>query len=153
MLLLYVDADACPVKDETQKVADRYGWHVYYVSNTWMQTPESERAELVRVSGDFDAADDWIAERAGAGDLVITTDIPLAARCLANGARVLGPKGKEFNEDSIGSALAKRQMLAQLRESGAVTGGPAPFENKDRSAYLQALDRLIHAQRRAHGAP
>ena len=147
---LYVDADACPVKVETQRVADRYGWMVFYVTNTWMALPEAGRAELVRVDDGFDAADDWIAERAGAGDIVVTTDIPLAARCIQAGARVLGPKGREFTEDAIGSALAKREMLAQLREMGTNTGGPAPFQDRDRSQFLQLLDQLINAQQRAH---
>ena len=149
MLDIFVDADACPVKDEVYRVAKRYDLAVFLVSNSWMWTPDDGRVEFVLVDRGFDAADDWVAERAAAGDIVITTDIPLAARCLVKGARVLGPKGREITEDSIGSALASREVLAQLREMGENTGGPAPLEKKDRSQFLQRLDQVIQAIRRA----
>lgn len=148
MLDIYVDADACPVKEETYRVAARYELTVYVVSNTWMQTPERGRVELVEVGDGLDAADDWIAEHAGAGDIVITADIPLAARCLPRGARVLDGKGREFSADSIGSALAQRELLSELREMGTITGGPAPFEAKDRSRFLGRLDHIVQALRR-----
>lgn len=148
MLDIYVDADACPVKDETYRVAARYDLRVFIVSNSWMRTPEAGRVELVLVDDGFDAADDWVADRAEQGDVVITNDIPLAARCLKRGARVLGAKGKEFTDDSIGSALASRELLSQLREMGEMTGGPAPLEKKDRSRYLERLDQIIQALRR-----
>ncbi len=148
MLDIYVDADACPVKDETYKVALRYELTVYLVSNSWMRSPERGQVELVVVGDGLDEADYWIAERATDGDIVITADIPLAARCLASGARVLDGKGREFSEDSIGSALASRELMSQLREVGEITGGPAPFEKKDRSRFLGKLDQLIQAMRR-----
>ena len=127
MLDLYVDADACPVKDEIYRVAKRYDLAVFVVTNAWMFTPPAGRVELVLVGQGFDAADDWIAERASEGDIVITADIPLAARCLARGARALDAKGREFTPDAIGSALASRELLSDLRDLGVVTGGPAPW--------------------------
>ncbi|MEZ5064695.1 MAG: YaiI/YqxD family protein [bacterium] len=148
MPAIYVDADACPVKEETYRVAKRYGWPVFVVSNAWMRTPSDAEVELVVVGGDFDAADDWIVERAGADDVVVTGDIPLAARCLEKGAAVLGLRGQEFTEDSIGDALASRELLSQLRDLGEVSGGPAPFQKKDRSAFLQKLDQIVQRVRR-----
>ena len=145
MLNIYVDADACPVKDEVYRVATRYDLHVYVVSNTWLKVPRGDWAELVVVPGDFDAADDWIVEKVEAGDIVITADIPLAARCLEKQARVLGSTGREFSEESIGDALATREMMSQLRDSGTISGGPAPFGKQDRSRFLQSLDRNIQA--------
>ena len=148
MLDIYIDADACPVKDETYRVATRYELKVYVVSNSWMRTPDKGQVELVLVGDGFDAADDWVAEHAGDGDIVVTSDIPLAARCLACGARVLDAKGKEFKEESIGSALASRELLADLRDLGEITGGPAPLEKKDRSRFLSRLDEVVQAIRR-----
>ncbi len=148
LLDIYVDADACPMKEETYRVAKRYDLKVYLVSNSWMRSPDDDRIELVLVDDGFDAADDWVAEHATEGDIVITADIPLAARCLAKGARVLGSKGREFTEESIGEALARRELLSQLREMGEMTGGPAPLEKRDRSEYLQRLDQVIQALRR-----
>jgi uncharacterized protein len=145
---VYVDADGCPVKEETYRVAKRYGLHVFVVANSWIRVPDDASIEPVVVSGGFDAADDWIAERAGAGDVVISGDIPLASRCLKNGARVLGTTGREFTDDSIGDALATRELLSHLRMMGTVTGGPAPFSKQDRSRFLQELDRIIQAVRR-----
>lgn len=145
---VYVDADACPVKDEVYRVARRYALKVFVVANASMRVPADELIELIVVKGGFDAADDWIAERAAKGDIVVTADIPLAGRCLESGARVLGPKGSEFTEDSIGDALATRGLLDMLRQSGAITGGPAPFAKADRSRFLAKLDELVHAARR-----
>jgi len=146
--VIYVDADGCPVKDEVYRVAGRYGLTVYVVSNRPVRTPSQGDVRPVVVGGAFDAADDWIAERAGPGTLVITADIPLAARCLEGGARVLGPRGNRFTPDNIGSALAGRELADQLRQMGIQTGGPKPFDKRDRSRFLQVLDQEIQAVRR-----
>ncbi len=146
--VIYVDADGCPVKDEVYRVADRYGLTVYVVSNRPLHTPSRGDVRPVVVGGAFDAADDWIAERAGPGTLVVTSDIPLAARCLERGARVLGPKGNRFTPDNIGSALASRELMDQLRQMGIQTGGPKPFDKRARSRFLQVLDEEIQAVRR-----
>jgi len=151
MLTVYVDADACPVKDETYRVAGRYGLPVFVVSNSWMRTPSAGRVELIVVKGDFDAADDWIVERVEADDIVITGDIPLASRCLEKGAAVLGTRGKEFTRDSIGDALASRELLSQLRDMGEVGGGPPPIGKRDRSEFLQRLDGIVQRIRRQAG--
>ena len=148
MLDIYVDADGCPVKDETYRVARRYGLKVILVANSRMRVPDDEWIELVVVSGQFDAADDWIAEHVEVDDIVVTGDIPLADRCLKNGARVLSPRGRAYREDSIGQALATRDFLAHLRELGIDSGGPAPFQRRDRSEYLQRLDETVQAIRR-----
>lgn len=145
---IYVDADACPVKDEVYRVARRYGIEVYVVANAPIRVPQEKLVTQVVVKGGFDVADDWIAERAGAGDIVVTTDIPLADRCLRRGARVLGPKGQEFAESSMGEALATRALHDMLRQSGDFGGGPAPFSKPDRSRFLSKLDELVHAVRR-----
>ncbi len=145
---IYVDADGCPVKAEVFRVAKRYAVEVRVVANGWMETPDAPRVAMVVVGQGADAADDWIAERAGADDLVVTGDIPLAARCVAKGAAVLHPTGRRFTENDIGSALALRDLLAHLRESGERTGGPAPFHDRDRSQFLQALDVAIQRGRR-----
>lgn len=143
-----MDADACPVKDETYKVARRYALKVFVVSNTWMNTPDHPDVELVQVGDGLDAADDWIAEHAAADDIVLTADIPLADRALKKGARVLGFRGREFTVDTIGSALASRELMSHVRELGEISGGPAPFQPRDRSAYLGKLDQIIQALRR-----
>lgn len=148
MTRVFIDADGCPVKQEVYRVAQRYGLHVYVVANSWMQVPEGGWAEMVCVGQGFDEADDWIVEHAGPGDIVVTTDIPLAARCLKTGAAALSPKGNVFTEASIGEVLATREMLASLREHGTMTGGPGPFGPKDRSRFLQRLDDLVHAARK-----
>jgi uncharacterized protein YaiI (UPF0178 family) len=152
MLTIYVDADACPVKDEVYRVARRYAMRVAVVANSPLRVPADALTELVVRPG-FGAADDWIAEQAGPGDIVITADIPLAARCLTNGARVLSPKGKPFTDNDIGAALAMRDLMDELRQGGAVTGGPAPMTAKDRSRFLSKLDEMINAVRRAHPPP
>src|SRR5438105_15330643 len=149
MLTIYVDADACPVKDEVYKVARRYGMHVAIVANATLRVPADALIELVVRPG-FGAADDWIAEQAGPGDIVITADIPLAARCLAKNARVLDAKGHAFTDTDIGSALAMRDLMDELRQGGAITGGPAPMTPKDRSRFLSKLDEVVNAVRRAH---
>jgi uncharacterized protein YaiI (UPF0178 family) len=149
MLTIYIDADACPVKDEVYRVARRYEMRVAVVANAPLRVPADARVELVVRPG-FGAADDWITEQAGPGDVVVTADIPLAARCLANGARVLDPKGHPFTDRDIGSALALRDLMDELRQGGTVTGGPAPRTAKDRSRFLSKLDEAINAVRRAH---
>ena len=149
MLHIYIDADACPVKDETYKVAQRYGLQVTLVANSFMRIPSGDWIKLVVVDKGLDEADDWIAEQAGKDDIVITGDIPLAARCLDNGARVLGHKGRAFTPDNVTEALATRQLLAQLRDQGVMMGGPPPFEKKDRSLYLQKLDQIVNEIKRA----
>jgi len=148
LLDIYVDADGCPVKQEVYRVAKRYGLRVKLVSNSWMRVPEEPWLELIRVGEALDAADDWIVEHVSEGDIVISGDIPLAARCLEKGARVLDPRGRVFSEDSIGEALASRELMSWLRDLGTVTGGPAAFEPRDRSRFLQRLDELIQAIRR-----
>jgi len=151
LLEILVDADACPVKDEVYRVARRHRLKVRLVANSWMRVPGDELIEMVVVPGDFDAADDWIAEHAGPGDVVISEDIPLAARCLKNGARVLGPRGRVFTEDMIGDALAGRELMSQLRDMGAVSGGPAPIGKRDRSTFAHKLDEIVNAVRRELG--
>ncbi|MBU2501115.1 YaiI/YqxD family protein [bacterium] len=148
MLHIFVDADACPVKDEVYKVAGRYGLKVTLVANTWMRHPGGGGVVLEVVDQGLDGADDWIVEQAGKDDIVITGDIPLAARCLDKGARVLGHTGRPFTDENVADALASRQLLKQLREQGVMMGGPAPFAKKDRSLFLQQLDQMINAIRR-----
>lgn len=142
---IYVDADACPVKDEIYKVAKRYGVGVTLVSNSWMRTPDDPNIHLEQVGDGFDEADDWIVEHVNAKEIVITADIPLAAQCVEKGAYVLGPKGRVFTEESIGEALASREVSSQMREHGMMSNGPAPFDPKDRSRFLERLDAAIHA--------
>ncbi|MBM4309873.1 MAG: YaiI/YqxD family protein [Deltaproteobacteria bacterium] len=145
---IFVDADACPVKNEIYRVAQRYGIGVTLVANAWMRVPHNTLIHLEVVTGGFDAADDWIAGRAGKDAIVITADIPLAGRCLAQGARVLGPSGKPFTEENIGSALATRELLSELRGMGEITQGPPPFSQRDRSLFLQQLDQMVQAVRK-----
>lgn len=148
MLKIYIDADACPVKNEVFRVADRYELDVTLVSNTWMNTPKSDRIRLKVVDGKFDAADDWIVNHVQTDDIVISADIPLADQCLEKGARVLGPKGRAFTKDNIGDIMATREIMSLLRDLGTMTGGPAPFQKKDRSRFLQSLDQMIQAIKR-----
>lgn len=147
-MIIYIDGDACPVKEEVYRVARRYEVSVIVVSNASLRVPEEALIRLEVVKGGFDSADNWIVEQIGLGDIAITADIPLADRCLQKGARVLGPKGNAFNEDSIGEALATRALLDMLRQSGEFGGGPAPFARADRSRFLSKLDETIHAARR-----
>jgi hypothetical protein len=140
---IFVDADACPVKPEIYRVAERYALHVYVVANAFMAVPRSDAIERVIVSEGPDAADDWIVEHVGANDIVITADIPLAGRCVKKGATVIGSTGKPFTEDSIGMALATRNLLTDLRSAGATTRGPAPLSRQDISRFLSALDLAV----------
>jgi uncharacterized protein len=149
---IYVDADACPVKDEVCRVARRYGLGVTLVAASSMRIPGGPDVVLEVVAQGFDAADDWIVERVGPDDIVVTADVPLAARSVGRGACVLGPTGRPFTADNVGDALATRNLLADMRGAGMETAGPAPFEARDRSRFLQALDRAVHAVRRARRA-
>lgn len=145
---IYLDADGCPVKEETYKVATRYQITVWVVANRPLHVPPSPLIVAKVVGKALDEADDWIVDQATAGDIVVTADIPLASRCLQKGARAIGPKGKPFTEDSIGNALASRELSQHLREMGLHTGGPAPMTKKDRSRFLAKLDEIINAVRR-----
>ena len=146
-VVIYLDADACPVKDEAYKVARRYGLKVFIVANSPMGIPKDANFELVVQTG-FGAADDWIAARCGPGDVAVTADVPLAARCVANGSTVLDPRGRKLTDGNVGAALATRNLMEELRQSGTVTGGPAAFTAKDRSRFLSSLDEAVHAGRR-----
>jgi hypothetical protein len=150
---IYVDSDACPVKAEVIRVAKRYGLGVTFVSNSWMRLPEEWGAKLVVVEGQFDAADYWIVEHVVKNDVVVAGDIPLAHRCIKAGARVIGPDGRLFDEENIGSILAMRDLMHVLRGAGEITGGPAPFQNKDRSKFLQVLDQVIQDIKRSWTDP
>jgi uncharacterized protein YaiI (UPF0178 family) len=145
---IFIDADACPVKQEVYRVAQRYGLQVTVVANSRIQIPNRDWVKLIVVEGQFDAADDWIVEHIAANSIVISGDIPLAGRCLEKGARVIGLRGDVFTPDTIGNALASRALLTHLRELGTITGGPAPFGNRDRSRFLQRLDETIQGLRR-----
>ena len=142
-ITLYVDAGACPVKQEVYRVAERHGVKVVVVSNSPIAVPRDPLVERVVVASGMDAADDYIAERAARGAIVVTQDIPLAARAVKAGAVAIAPNGKPFTESSVGMALATRNLMDQLRSAGAITGGPKPFSPKDRSAFLGSLDREI----------
>ncbi len=156
-IAIYIDADACPVKPEVYRVAERHalkgvGLKVFVVSNSAIAIPRDEMMERVVVGGGMDEADNWIAERAGRGDVVITADVPLASRCVKNGATVIAPNGKPFTADSIGMTLATRNLMDSLRSAGAVTGGPKPFAPRDRSNFLAALDTaLVRLKRNGFG--
>jgi uncharacterized protein YaiI (UPF0178 family) len=152
-MAIFIDGDACPVKDEVYRVARRYALKVLVVANSPLWVPTDDLIELIVVRGGLDAADNWIAERIETGDIAVTSDIPLAERCLRRGARVLSPKGSEFTEDAIGEALANRALLDILRQSGEIRGGPAPFAKADRSRFLSKLDELVHAVRRKRRGP
>lgn len=152
MLDIFIDADACPVKEETFRVAQRYDLRVFLVANAPLRLPPQGRVELVVVPGSFDAADDWIAERIDQGDIAVTSDIPLAKRCLDKGARVVPPNGRQFTPANIGAALASRALMQDLREMARADGtalrGNAPFSAQDRSRFLQELDTVVNAVRR-----
>jgi len=148
MIAIYIDADACPVKQEIYRVAERHARKgiavkVFVVSNSPIAVPRHEFIERVVVGAGMDEADNWIAERAKRGDIVVTADVPLASRCVKSGAEVIAPNGKRFTEDSIGNTLATRNLMDSLRSAGAITGGPRPFAPRDRSAFLAALDQAI----------
>ena len=145
MLEILVDADACPVKQEVYRVAKRYGLKVMLIANSPMSLPQEDGISLVVVKGQMDAADDWIVDHATRNDIVITGDIPLAARCLKIGARVLEPRGYVFTETTISNALANRDLMTYLRNTGIDTSGPASFKKRDRSMFLQSLDKVIQA--------
>ena len=148
MITIFIDADACPVKQEIYRVAERHllkgtALKVFVVSNTPIAVPRDEMIERVVVGAGMDEADNWIAERAKRGDIVITADVPLASRCVKTGAAVIAPNGKPFSEESIGMTLATRNLMDSLRSAGEITGGPKPFSPRDRSEFLSALDRAI----------
>jgi len=142
-ILIYIDADACPVKAEAYRVAERHRIKVFLVSNSFIAIPRDADIERIIVEAGPDVADDWIAERAEPGDIVITADVPLAARVVAKGAEAIAPNGKPFSTSSIGMQLATRNLLQGLRDAGEITGGPRPFSPRDRSEFLQALDRTV----------
>lgn len=152
MLHVFVDADACPVKEEVYRVAGRYGLEVTLVANSHMRVPGEAWIRLEVVDGGLDAADDWIVDHVAAHDIVITADILLADRCLKKGARVIGTTGKPFTEGNIGSAIATREILSELRDAGEITGGPPPIQKRDRSRFLQQLDEVIQSIRRSEAA-
>lgn len=145
---IFVDADACPVKEEVYRVARRYGLKVYVISNGGVRVPVDPLLEMVVVAEGPDVADDWIVARAQSGDIVITADIPLAHRCLQAGAEVIGPTGRAFTTSSIGAAMAQRGLMEHLRSTGEITGGPKPFAASDRSRFLQALDEAVNRVKR-----
>jgi len=148
-IVILVDADACPVKPEIYRVAERHGVKVVVVANAPIAVPREPWIERVVVPGGMDEADHWIAERARPGAVVVTADIPLASRSVKAGATTLAPNGRMFDDDSIGAALATRNLMDDLRSSGATTRGPAPFTARDRSSFLSALDLAIVRLKRA----
>ncbi len=148
MLHIFIDADACPVKEEVYRVAGRHRLNVTVVANSRMRVPSEAWVTLEIVGGAFDAADDWIVARLEPGDIVVTADIPLASRCLQAGARAIGSTGNIFTEDNIGSAVATRDLLSELRSAGELTGGPPPLGKRDRSRFLQKLEEVIQSVRR-----
>ena len=147
-ITIYLDADACPVKEEAYKVAARYGLKTFVVSNSFIQIPASPLIERMIVDAGPDVADDWIAEQAKPGDVVVTNDIPLAERVLAASAAAIAPNGRVFTKDSIGSAIAQRALMEHLRSMGEITGGPKPFDRNARSEFLQAMDQTIQKELR-----
>ena len=150
MLEIYVDADACPVKDETVRVAQRHGLKVFMVSDGGVRPHPDPMVQIVVVTQGADAADDWIAEHVGPGDIVVTSDIPLADRCIKAGSRAMRPNGEAFTEDAIGMTLATRDLMTGLRETGQITGGPRPYSKQDRSQFLNTLETQVQAAKREH---
>ena len=148
MLEIYVDADACPGKEEIYRVAGRHGLRVWVVTNGWLRVPDDPLVTRVTVTEGLDRADDWIAERIGPGDIAVTADVPLADRCVKRGARAIAPNGRPFTEASIGADLATRNLMTALREAGEIRGGGRPFTKRDRSRFLGARDAAIQAVRR-----
>ncbi len=143
MLTVFIDADACPVKEETYKVANRYQLKVIVVANQWLQIPMDKNIEMKVVAGGFDSADDWIAESIEAGDILITSDLLLADRCLKKNARVLGSKGKELDHENIGNVLGARELASHMRDLGSKGTGPSAMSKTDRSQFLSKLDQII----------
>lgn len=148
MVEIYIDADACPVKDEVLRVAARHGIRTRMVSDGGIRPSRDPLVEVIIVTRGADAADDWIADRIGSKDICVTNDIPLAARCLEKGAQAIKPTGAPFTEDGIGMALANRELMQTLRETGQVTGGPRPFAKSDRSRFLDRLEVMVQAAKR-----
>ena len=148
MVAIYIDADACPVKDEVLRVAARHDLKTYMVSDGGIRPSQDPRVEVVVVTQGADAADDWIADRIQNADICVTNDIPLAARCLERGALAIKPNGEMFTENGIGMALANRELMQGLRETGQITGGPKPFSKADRSAFLNSLEVNVQAAKR-----
>ncbi len=151
MLDIFIDADGCAVKDEVYKVAERYKLRVIVVANKRLTIPIDPRIEMQVVGGGFDAADDWIVENSQSRDILVTSDILLADRCIKKQVRVLSPKGKEWTEDSIGSAIAGRELMTNLRHMGEMRGGPSAMEKKDRSQFLSTLDQIIQSLKKFRG--
>lgn len=150
-ITVFIDADACPVKDEVYRVAQRYGLKTYVVANAFLMVPTSPLVERVVVDAGPDVADDWIAEQVQPGDVVVTNDIPLAGRVLRAGAAAIAPNGRPFTQDSIGAALSQRALMEHLRSTGEITSGPKPFDRNDRSRFLQTLDEAVNRERRRRG--
>ena len=146
---IYIDADACPVKAETYRVAERYGIHVFLVSNSYIAAPREAFIERIVVDRGPDAADDWIAERVAPGSIVITADIPLASRCIKAGSKVIAPSGRVLDDDAIGMALATRNLMDDLRSAGQITSGPKAFQPQDRSRFLSSLDLIVTQLKRS----
>ncbi len=149
MTKIYIDADACPVKDEVYRVAERYQLNVIVVANQYINIPMNSLFQMEVVTGKFDAADDWIVEQVQTGDIVITADILLADRCVKKSARVIGHKGDEFTEDNVSSAVANRELMENLRCMGEIKSGPAPMDKKARSKFLGTLDQIIQSLKKA----
>jgi len=148
VLHIFIDADACPVKNEVYRIAERYKLAVTLVANSWMRSPPYSWVGLQVVGNGFDEADNWIVDKVRKDDVVVTADIPLADRCIKAGASVIGPSGRVFTEDNIGSAVAMRDLMKELRGAGVVTGGPPPLSRRDRSRFLMEFDAMIQAIRR-----
>jgi uncharacterized protein YaiI (UPF0178 family) len=149
---IYVDADACPVKDEIFRVATRHGIRVHVVSNSWMRLADNPLVNQIVVAEGPDVADDWIADHIGPYDVAITSDIPLASRCVKAGASAIGPTGKAFSEDSIGMAVAMRDLMSHLRDTGEIKGGGSAFSKQDRSRFLSTLENEVQAAKRKRGS-
>ncbi|TFG98015.1 MAG: YaiI/YqxD family protein [Calditrichales bacterium] len=150
MLHIYIDADACPVKQVVYRVAERYQLKVTLVANSWLRIPDNKDIVLMVVDFELDAADDWIVAQTQVDDIVITADIPLASRCLTKGVRVIGSSGKQFTNANIGQSVATRDLLSEMRSAGMTTGGPPPLHKRDRSRFLQELDEVIQSIRRKY---
>lgn len=149
MIQIFIDADGCPVKEEVYKVAGRYKLKVLVVANKYLTIPIDPLIEMVVAPKDFDGVDDWIVEKISTKDIAVTADILLAERCVKKGARVLGPKGNEFTEDNIGSAVANRELMQNLRHMGEMRGGPSPMDKKARSQFLGKLDQIIQSLKKS----